>query len=135
MGVSQKSSAATAAAPAGRGPSQHAAEHDHGSDHVHGPDHGSADHKHGEDGDPSHEHGGIFGERTELIFALACGLVVGSGSAIEKLTATPERLAFACSIAAYGFGGGSNEHTSELQSLIPLAYHDLCLSKKIVIKR
>src|SRR3546814_15734533 len=78
MGVSQKSSAATAAAPAGRGPSQHAAEHDHGSDHVHGPDHGSADHKHGEDGDPSHEHGGIFGERTELIFALLRGLVLGT---------------------------------------------------------
>src|SRR3546814_17902870 len=65
MGVSQKSSAATAAAPAGRGPSQHAAEHDHGSDHVHGPDHGSADHKHGEDGDPTHEHGGLFGRSEE----------------------------------------------------------------------
>src|SRR3546814_9397652 len=109
MGVSQKSSAATAAAPAGRGPSQHAAEHDHGSDHVHGPDHGSADHKHGEDGDPSHEHGGIFGERTELIFALLCGLVLGTGYAIEK---RPE------------------EHTSELQSLMRISYAVFCLQKK-----
>src|SRR3546814_7865074 len=91
MGVSQKSSAATAAAPAGRGSSQHAAEHDHGSDHVHGPDHGSADHKHGEDGEPSHEHGGIFGERTELLFALLCGLVLGTGYAIEKLTAADRK--------------------------------------------
>src|SRR3546814_7802911 len=96
MGVSQKSSAATAAAPAGRGPSQHAAEHDHGSDHVHGPDHGSADHKHGEDGDPSHEHGGIFGERTELIFALL----------------------------------RSEEHTSELQSLMRISYAVFCLKQK-----
>src|SRR3546814_9026346 len=31
--------------------------------------------------------------------------VLGTGYAIEKLTAAPEWLAFACYIAAYGFGG------------------------------
>src|SRR3546814_18962167 len=70
MGVSQKSPAATAAAPAGRGPSQHAAEHDHGPDHVHGPVHGSASHTHSHDRAPCHAPGGIFGERPELLWPL-----------------------------------------------------------------
>ena len=104
MGVTQKSTAVAAAAPA-QAAHQHGDDgHDHGPDHAHGPDH-----KHGHTGEDSHDHGhdhgGIFGERTELIFALLCGLVLGIGFAIEKLAAAPEWVPLAFYIAAYGFGG------------------------------
>src|SRR3546814_4425742 len=59
---------------------------------------GSDDHDHG------HDHGGIFGERTELIFALLCGLVLGIGFAIEKSGVAPEWVSFGFYLAAYGFG-------------------------------
>ncbi|MDZ3831967.1 MAG: heavy metal translocating P-type ATPase [Sphingopyxis sp.] len=109
MGVSQKFTA-SAAARAANGADPTSAEHDHGPDHKHGPGHKHGDHKPGDDhkhgeGDHGHDHGGIFGERTELIFALLCGLVLGIGFAIEKLAAAPEWVPFAFYIAAYGFGG------------------------------
>lgn len=36
-----------------------------------------------------HEHGGPFGERSELVFSLACGALTGAGWAIGKLGAAP----------------------------------------------
>lgn len=89
MGISQKTTAPAAAAQDEAG---------HGARHKHDPDH-----KHDESG--GHDHGGIFGERTELIFALLCGLALGIGYAIEKLTVAPEWLPLTCYLAAYGFGG------------------------------
>src|SRR3546814_6844844 len=53
-----------------------------------------------------HEHGGIFGRNTELIFAVISG----------ALLATENR---------------SEEHTSELQSLMRISYAVFCLKKKI----
>ncbi len=66
-------------------------------------DHG---HVHNHDGDKqehAHGHGGIFGERTELIFALLAGAVLAAGWLIERRAAGLVPLAFY--IAAYVFGG------------------------------
>ncbi|MEO1222090.1 MAG: HAD-IC family P-type ATPase, partial [Pseudomonadota bacterium] len=53
-----------------------------------------------------HAHGGIFGERTELIFALLSGAFLAVGFAIEKLVENGADWApLACYVAAYFFGG------------------------------
>ncbi|MDG2522131.1 heavy metal translocating P-type ATPase [Caulobacter segnis] len=53
-----------------------------------------------------HAHAGLLGANTELIFALACGALLGMGFAVEKLVSgAPGALPMACYIAAYGFGG------------------------------
>ncbi|WP_137862081.1 MULTISPECIES: heavy metal translocating P-type ATPase [unclassified Sphingomonas] len=72
--------------------------HDHrgGRDHVHAE---------GEAHDHGHAHGGIFGPNTELIFALACGALLGIGFAIEKLIAAPAWLPVALFVGAYYCGG------------------------------
>ena len=67
-------------------------------------------HAHGagekQDHDHEHTHSGIFGANTELIFALACGALLGIGYAIEKLVAgAPGWVPTAYYIAAYFFGG------------------------------
>src|SRR3546814_4388460 len=72
--------------------------------------HDHAEHDHAE-GEHEHTHGGIFGANTELIFALICGGALATGFAIEKLTR-------------------SEEHTSELQSLMRISYAVFCLKKK-----
>ena len=100
MGVTRKSAAVAVATPAEASHARGEDGHDHGPGHDHG-----SDHKYGEVGDHGHDHGGIFGERTELIFALLCGLVLGVGFAIEKLAVAPEWVPMAFYIAAYGFGG------------------------------
>lgn len=66
---------------------------DHGDPHDHGE--GTHDHAHG--------HGGIFGERTELIFALLAGAALAAGWLIERRATGLVPLAFF--IAAYVFGG------------------------------
>src|SRR3546814_5682630 len=74
-------------------------------DHA-GHDRGPGGHDAGEEkqrpGDGhDHSHAELLGPNTELIFALACGALLGIGYAIERLVAgAPER---------------SGEHTSELQ--------------------
>ncbi|KPL69860.1 ATPase [Erythrobacter sp. SG61-1L] len=68
---------------------------------VHDHDHGA-----GETHDHEHAHGGIFGANTELISALACGALLGTGFAVEKLVAaSPGWLPTAFYVAAYFFGG------------------------------
>lgn len=53
-----------------------------------------------------HAHGGIFGPRTELIFALLSGATLAIGFAVDRLaSATPEWLPTALYLAAYFFGG------------------------------
>ncbi len=53
-----------------------------------------------------HAHGGIFGERTELIFALLSGAFLAVGFAIEKLVESgPDWAPLACYVSAYFFGG------------------------------
>ena len=71
--------------------------HDHGDGKGH--DHAAGEHDH------DHAHGGIFGPNTELIFALACGALLGIGFAIEKLVAAPAWLPLALFLGAYFCGG------------------------------
>jgi len=52
----------------------------------------------------SHEHGGIFGMNTELIFALICGALLGAGALAGKLGLT-DRLPLILYVSAYVFGG------------------------------
>lgn len=68
--------------------------HDHaGHDHA---DHGHAEH--------THSHGGIFGEKTELIFAGISGALLGIGFGLS-FAGLPEVVPIACYIGAYFFGG------------------------------
>ncbi len=53
-----------------------------------------------------HDHGGIFGKRTEIIFSLLCGLFLGIGFLIQQsFLQSPFWLPLACYITAYFFGG------------------------------
>ena len=53
-----------------------------------------------------HDHGGIFGPRTELIFAILSGVFLALGFGIEKLVARAhEYVPLGCYLAAYFFGG------------------------------
>lgn len=70
--------------------------HDH-DDEGHEADHDHAGH--------GHAHGGIFGPRSELIFAVLCGAFLLSGWLLETLTEVAAWIPRACLIAAYIFGG------------------------------
>ena len=52
----------------------------------------------------SHEHGGIFGMNTELIFALICGALLGAGALAGQLDLI-DRLPLILYVSAYVFGG------------------------------
>lgn len=52
-----------------------------------------------------HEHGGIFGKNTELIFASICGVALGAGFGISFINGMPEWLSLSLYIIAYFFGG------------------------------
>ena len=80
--------------------------HDHaGSDDAHAHQHGKGEagqgHAHGEGG--GHSHGGAFGERTELIFALGCGVALGVGWLMERAGAP--HVSLTVFVAAYFLGG------------------------------
>jgi Cd2+/Zn2+-exporting ATPase len=68
----------------------------------------AADHAHdatGEDHDHDHDHGGIFGERTEIIFAGISGVLLVLGTALPFVIDAPSWLPLSIFIAAYVFGG------------------------------
>src|SRR3546814_11555296 len=104
MGVTRKSAAVAAAVPAQAGHEHGDDGHDHGPDHTHGSDHKHG-HKGSDDHDHGHAHGGIFGERPALIFALLCGLVLGIGFPFEAFDVTRPGVRFIFYLAASGFGG------------------------------
>lgn len=54
--------------------------------------------------DHSHEHGGILGMNTELVFALICGALLGAGALAGKLGLI-DRLPLVLYVSAYVFGG------------------------------
>ena len=60
------------------------------------------DHKHEEH---DHKHGGIFGERSELIFAILCALTLATGFLLGLSPAVPDAVSTALYVAAYFFGG------------------------------
>ena len=81
----------------------HAAHEHAGSDQA-GHDHG--DGRHGKGDGHDHAPDGLLGPNTELIFSLTCGVLLGTGFAIEKLMpAGPAWLPTACYVVAYVFGG------------------------------
>lgn len=53
----------------------------------------------------THRHGGIFGEKTELIFAILCGALLGIGFGTSFIEGLPAYVSAGGYIAAYFFGG------------------------------
>jgi Cd2+/Zn2+-exporting ATPase len=82
-------------------------EHSH-KDHAHG-EHENGKHAHGEEAGGhaghDHAHGGIFGEQSELIFAVLAGVMLAAGWLGARMEVGPDWLATACYVAAYFFGG------------------------------
>lgn len=61
---------------------------------------------HSEEGEEhEHDHGGVFGSNTELIFALIGGGFLLTGFASSFIASIPSWIPLALYIAAYGFGG------------------------------
>jgi Zn2+/Cd2+-exporting ATPase len=65
---------------------------------------GKEEHKH-DDYDHEHTHGGIFGEKTELIFAIICGVLLGIGFVLSFINGVPSYVSIGFYIGAYFFGG------------------------------
>lgn len=68
---------------------------------------GSLDHDHetaAEDHEHGHDHGGIFGRNSELVFAILSGITLLTGWLIS-FSAWPEWIPWCLYLAAYGFGG------------------------------
>lgn len=57
------------------------------------------------DHDESHEHGGIFGANTELIFSIICGAFLLTGFGLSFIAGLPFWVSLTCYIIAYFFGG------------------------------
>lgn len=110
----------------GKAGHDHNDDHDHNHDHNHDHDHNHeheqqeveavdgaakehAGHKHADgEGDHAghdHAHGGLFGEKSELIFALLAGALVLIGWLIGRGGFAPTWVPTACYVAAYVFGG------------------------------
>ena len=70
-------------------------------------DHAGHDHAKDKGGHSGHDHasGGLFGEKSELIFAILAGVLLLAGWLIERRDAGPEWLPVAFYVAAYFFGG------------------------------
>ncbi len=71
--------------------------------HDHGQDTHQKDDKH--DHDHDHLHGGIWGEKTELIFAIICGILLGLGFALSFVNTLPSWVSLGLYCGAYFFGG------------------------------
>ncbi|WP_274408307.1 heavy metal translocating P-type ATPase [Rhodopirellula sp. P2] len=74
-----------------------------GDDHA-GHDHDDEDHESDHSGH-DHAHGGIFGPKSELIFAILCGVFLLVGWLIETFADLNEWISLSCYVAAYMFGG------------------------------
>ncbi|WP_088343860.1 MULTISPECIES: heavy metal translocating P-type ATPase [Rhodomicrobium] len=61
---------------------------------------------HGEEaGAHEHEHGGLFGENSELIFAVLCGVLLAAGFFSTFVPSAPAWVSLGFYMGAYGFGG------------------------------
>ncbi|MFN3756865.1 MAG: HAD-IC family P-type ATPase, partial [Flavobacterium sp.] len=58
-----------------------------------------------DDNEHSHEHNGVLGENTELIFALLSGALLGIGFGLSFITSLPSYVSIMFYIGAYFFGG------------------------------
>ena len=80
-------------------------DHEHSHDESESKQEDHSGHAHSmASGGHDHKHGGIFGERSELIFAIICGLLLVIGWLLE-FTSVNEWISWACYAAAYFFGG------------------------------
>ncbi|QXD13785.1 heavy metal translocating P-type ATPase [Rhodocaloribacter litoris] len=61
--------------------------------------------EHRPEAEPEHDHGGVFGEKTELIFAIISGVCVGLGWGLETFTGVMAWIPFALYLGGYFFGG------------------------------
>src|SRR5690606_11359603 len=52
-----------------------------------------------------HDHGGMFGEKTELIFSLTGGVFLLVGWLLERYATGPDWASLVCYVAAYGAAG------------------------------
>ncbi len=76
-----------------------ASKEEHKHDAEDDDDHEHADHDH------AHAHGGIFGEKTELIFAIICGALLGIGFGLSFIKDISHFIPMGFYIGAYLFGG------------------------------
>ena len=83
-----------------RKPSDHELRHGDRA-RTHAAEEGAEAHRH----DETHAHGGVFGENTELSFALICGALLAVGYLISVTVTAPAWLPLAFYVGAYGFGG------------------------------
>lgn len=70
-----------------------------GHDHAHG------EHEHGTGDDHAHAHEGIFGEKTELVFAIICGVLLGIGFGLSYIKDISVFVPIGFYVGAYFFGG------------------------------
>lgn len=87
---------------------KHAGDEQAHEDHAH--DERAHDtHAHGEEAGAhaghDHGHGGPFGEKSELIFAILAGVMLAAGWLVARIEFGPEWLAIAFYVVAYCFGG------------------------------
>lgn len=68
------------------------------------PEHKHDEHDHAAEGH-EHSHGGIFGEKTELTFAIICGALLGIGFGLSFIKGLSEYVSIGFYIGAYFFGG------------------------------
>jgi Cd2+/Zn2+-exporting ATPase len=72
----------------------------------HGEEHVRDEHPHVHEAkEHSHAHGGLFGERTELVFSLTTGALLATGWLIEQFEVAPAWGPIAFYLLAYVFGG------------------------------
>jgi len=78
-------------------------DHDHGDDDHGDDDHGDDDHGH----EGEHAHGGIFGEKTEIIFAVLSAVCLIAGGAVTRWLPdlVAKNVPFGLYVASYFFGG------------------------------
>ncbi|HEY6956070.1 MAG TPA: hypothetical protein VI385_12555, partial [Flavisolibacter sp.] len=69
-----------------------------------GHDHGHGGHDHGGEGH-EHSHGGIFEEKTELVFAIICGVLLAIGFGLSFIGGLSSYVSIVFYIGAYFFGG------------------------------
>lgn len=72
--------------------------------HKHGEEEHGRDHDH-ESGEHDHSHGGLFGEKTELIFAIICGALLGIGFGLSFVKGLSPYVSIGFYVGAYLFGG------------------------------
>lgn len=78
----------------------------HEEEHKHEHKQGEPPHNHKHSAEEhEHAHGGIFGEKTELIFAIICGALLGIGFGLSFIEGLSSYVSIGFYIGAYFFGG------------------------------